>query len=343
MPEKLARPMKIMELGEFALIERFKAGVHHSDGAVVVGIGDDGAVLVPAAGMVTIAVTDMLIEGVHFDLAYYNFIDLGRKAVNVNVSDVLVMGGLPRYALLSLALPGGVDVASIDQFISGFFEACEVYGISLAGGDTSSSPGGLCISVTLLGEAHADEVVKRSGAGIGDGVYVTGTLGNSAAGLDILRRGCMGLNHDDVYFLTQRHLNPQPRKDAVRLLTERHLATSMIDISDGLSSELHNIARASGKGISIFEQKLPASPALLEFTEKTGVSALEMLLHGGEEYEVLFTVDHDRVKELDDLIARGLLDATAIGVVNKDTDVTVVEKNGRARPLLPRGYEHFRV
>lgn len=343
MPDKLARPMNIMELGEFALIERFKAGVHRRDNAVVVGIGDDGAVLAPPEGMVTIAVTDMLIEGVHFDLAWYNYIDLGRKAVNVNVSDVLVMGGLPRYALLSLAIPRGVDVASMDQFIAGFSEACEACGISLIGGDTSSSQGGLCISVTLLGEAHADEILKRSGAGIGDCVYVTGTLGNSAAGLVILREGRPGLNPDDVYFLTQRHLNPQPRRDAVRLLTERRLATSMIDISDGLSSELHHIARASGRGSSIFEQNLPASPALLRFTEKTGVSALDMLLHGGEEYEVLFTVDHDRVTEVDDLIARGVLDATAIGAVNRDTDVILVEKNGRARPLLPQGYEHFRV
>lgn len=335
--------MKLGSIGEFALIDRIKSLVPARQDSLLVGIGDDGAVIRPAAGSVTVAATDMLVEGVHFGLSWHGLADLGRKSLNINISDILVMGAVPRHALLSLALPPTFSVESFDAFISGFMEVCSEVGISLAGGDTSSSPGGLYISVTLLGEAREDSIVRRSGASPGDTVFVTGTLGNSAAGLTLLQSGKCSLDNDDHLFLAGRHLNPRPRRDAVGMLIENGLASSMIDISDGLSSELHHIARSSGVGMSIRETSLPYSPALHRHAAARRDSLLDFLLHGGEEYEVCFTVRPEKLATAQHLIALGELDATAIGSVEKGIGVTVEYADGNKVALQPRGFEHFSV
>lgn len=333
--------MKVSSIGEFALIERIRAQVPVAGDLLLVGIGDDGAAIQPASGCVTLAATDMLVEGVHFDLRWHDLANLGRKSLSVNVSDILVMGGLPRYALLSLALSPAVSVEALDDFIKGFKEVCAEYGIVLAGGDTSSSPHDLMISVALMGEAEPSSIVRRSGASPGDTVFVTGTLGNSSAGLNLLQSGNWSPDDSDHLYLIERHLNPRPRRDAVRIVVEEALATSMIDISDGLSSELHHVARASGVRIRVQEGSLPSSPALHRHTELTGALLSDYVLHGGEEYEVIFTASPGKAERVRQLISQGRLDATEIGLVYSGIGVVLEQQDGRKVALEPRGFEHF--
>lgn len=335
--------MKVGSIGEFALIDRIRAQVPNKGNSILVGIGDDSAVVRPMAGHMTVAATDMLVEGVHFDLSWHDATSLGRKSLNVNISDILVMGGVPRHALLSLAIPPEFSVESLDALIAGFREVCIEHGISLIGGDTSASPHDLLISVTVLGEVLESMVVRRSGASPGDTVFVTGTLGNSAAGLRLLRSKRWSADNSDHLYLAARHLNPRPRREAVGMLAENGLASSMIDISDGLSSELHHLARASAVGINISETSLPHSPALHRYAAASGESLLDLLLHGGEEYEACFTVRAEKLEIVQHLISSGELDATAIGTAHKGSGVTIEYEDGRKVALEPQGYEHFSV
>jgi len=335
--------MKVNSIGEFALIDRIRAKVPSAGDRLLVGIGDDSAAIEPTAGCVTLAATDMLIEGVHFDLRWHDLVNLGRKSLNVNISDILVMGGVPLYALLSLAIPPSISVEALDELFTGFNEVCAEHGIILTGGDTSSSPHGLMISVALLGETGPSSIIRRSGASPGDAVFVTGTLGNSAAGLKLLQSGNRLPADSDHLFLTQRHLNPRPRRDAVTVLVAEALATSMIDISDGLSSELNHLARSSGVGMRVQANSLPSSPALKRFAESTGTSLSDLTLHGGEEYEVLFTTNPQKSAQARQLISQGKLDATEIGLVYDGSGVMLEQQDGSETALEPRGFEHFSV
>ncbi len=244
--------MNLAAIGEFGFINRIKSKVPGNPG-VILGIGDDAAVTAMTRGMLLLTTTDMLAQGVHFDLAWHDPVSLGRKSLAVNLSDIAAMGGIPRYALLSLAIPAELDLEFIESFMSGFLEQADRFGVTLIGGDTSSSKSGFVISVTLLGEQYPDKIAKRSGACHGDLICVSGTLGDSALGLDLLKAG--GCSGNAV----KRHLDPVPRVELGSILAEKRVPSAMIDISDGLYADLGHILEASSAGAKICIDAIPLS------------------------------------------------------------------------------------
>ena len=244
--------MTLKELGEFGFIDRI-AGSAGFSGGVPLGIGDDAAAVIPTSGYQTLVTADMLVEGIHFDLAFTAPFELGRKSLAVNLSDIAAMGGTPRFALLSLAIPPEFSLPFLDPFIAGFSNQAHRNGVVLIGGDTCSSRSGFVISVTLMGEQRPNRIVRRAGAGAGDQIYVTGTVGDSALGLELLRRG------EQSGGAITRHLDPLPRNEAGMALAEKGLASAMIDVSDGLLADLSHILKQSGCGATLFLDRLPLS------------------------------------------------------------------------------------
>jgi len=326
-------------IGEFGSIDHIKS-MCGSPGRGVVGIGDDAAVINVSPGMTTLVTTDMLVEGVHFDLAYTGFEALGYKSAAVNLSDIAAMGGRPRFYLVSVALNPRMRLEELEGLYRGLESACRPFGVRLVGGDTTSSVGPMVISVTIIGEAPPGRAVKRSGARAGDDIYVTGSVGDSACGLDILKaRGTGGLNKDEVW-LAARHLKPSPRIKAGRLLGEGRLASSMIDISDGLSSDLGHILEQSGVGAVVYKDRLPISGDLIN---AAGIKkAVRYALHGGEDYELLFTARPSRRKKIAVLQEEAGVSITTIGKVTAERGAVLVDEKGVGKVLRPSGYEHFR-
>jgi thiamine-monophosphate kinase len=302
------------------------------------GIGDDAAVFKVKAGHECLVSTDLLIEGVHFDLSYTGPKDLGYKALAANLSDIAAMGGEPLFYFVSIAAPGEMDFRDFRRIFAGMEEAAR--GARLAGGDTCNTPGPLFISVSVIGQAEKGRAVKRSGARPGDGIWITGTLGDSAAGLEILKAGARARHPRVEKFLVSRHLRPEARGEAGRLLGKSGIASSMIDISDGLSSDLRHITEASGAGAVILEEKLPISRELAAYAGRE--RALKLSLSGGEDYELLFTVRGlKRERELSALGKRAGVTFTKIGEVLKGDRAYLELENGIRKALKPEGYEHF--
>lgn len=290
-------------MGEFELIEAIKAGVGRLPEGVV-GIGDDCAVIPQKDGLETLVTSDMLIEGVHFIIEDVSPYRLGWKSAAVNLSDIAAMGGWPRGSFLSFALPKSLDSKWVEDFISGYSEISQRFGCPLLGGDTTSSLDSLCISVTLVGECKAGTSKKRSSAKVGDLVCVTGCLGDSAAGLKlILERTGEGraqvVGPPDEENLIQRHYLPLPRlEEGMRLIASDEVH-AMMDISDGIGSDLRHILKASAVGAEIDCASLPLSEELQRVCAKRGWDSVELAISGGEDYELLFTIDPAAEKELD--------------------------------------------
>lgn len=334
-------------IGEFRSIDHIKS-MCVMPGRGLVGIGDDAAVIKVSPGMVTLVTTDMLVEGVHFDLAYTGFEALGYKSAAVNLSDIAAMGGRPRFYLVSVALRPKMRLEELEGLYRGLESACRPFGVRLVGGDTTASAGGsvgcssgpMVISVTIIGEAYPGRAVKRSGAQAGDDIYVTGSLGDSACGLAILKaRGTGGLNKDEA-LLAARHLKPSPRIKAGRLLGEGMMASAMIDISDGLSSDLGHILEQSGVGAVVYKDRLPISGGLIN---TAGIKkAVQYALHGGEDYELLFTARPSNRKKIAVRQGEAGVSFTAIGKVTAEHGAELVDEKGQGRALRPSGYEHFR-
>jgi len=302
------------------------------------GIGDDAAVFKVKAGFECLVTTDLLIEGVHFDLSYTGPKDLGYKALASNLSDIAAMGGEPLLYFVSIAAPGEMDFRDFKRIFAGMEEAAA--GARLAGGDTSGTPGPLFISVSVIGQVEKGRAVKRTGAKPGDGIWVTGTLGDSAAGLEILKAGAGTITRGAEKYLISRHLRPEARVEAGRLLNKSGVASSMIDISDGLSSDLRHIADASGAGAVIFEEKLPISRELTAYAGRE--RAVRLSLSGGEDYELLFTVRGLKGERgLPALGKRAGVTFTKIGEVLKGDRAYLELENGIRKALKPEGYEHF--
>lgn len=335
--------MKISDLGEFGLIGRIKKLALRKPSSAPVGIGDDAAALKLSASHILLATTDLLIEGVHFDLAYTDFSSLGWKAAAVNLSDIAAMGGVPRYCLTALGIPAGVSVEQVLEFYRGFNALLRAHAATLAGGDTCSSGRGLFISVTALGEVEPKRIITRAGAKPGDRIYVTGTLGDSAAGLELLRSGVRskesGVRSKNLTSaLIRRHLRPVPRVEWGRKLALSGCANAMIDLSDGLSSDLARICEQSGVGADIVAHGIPLSAALRALSGKLARPALQYALSGGEDYELLFTVPPAKVKKLCSL----KLPVTEIGSITSGKTLSLADARGRKKPLPPAGYDHFR-
>ncbi len=329
--------MKISCLGEFGLIEKIRKSSACSSPAVVVGIGDDAAVMKMAASSVLLATTDMLIEHVHFDLSFTDFSSLGWKSAAVNLSDIAAMGGMPRFCLSSLAIPSGISVEAVKGFYRGFSSLLRAHDTMLVGGDMSSSKSGFIVSVAVLGETKKGMVISRTGAKPGDRVFVTGTLGDSGAGLEILKSGDRGQGAD-VRNLIEKHIRPVPRIEWGRQIALAKCASSMIDISDGLSSDLSHICDASGVGAVLFSDKIPFSTSLLKSAARLDKNPLHYALSSGEDYELLFTVPTARMKTLETL----RIPVTEIGMITMGNDLLMVNAAGRKTILKPTGYNHFK-
>ncbi len=326
--------MKLREIGEFGLIGRISSRV--SDGVGVrIGIGDDAAAAEPTPGRWLLVTSDMLLEGVHFDLAYTDPFRLGRKSLAVNLSDVAAMGGEPRHFLLSLAVPPGVTVEFLDRFTEGMLELAREHGVTLIGGDTCRSLSGLVISVTLHGDQAPELVVRRSGARPGDRLFVTGTVGDSALGLELLRRG------ERQGWAVDRHLDPTPRVRAGVVLARAGLCSAMIDVSDGLAADLGHILDCSGVGARVELDLLPLSPFFREHAPLVSPTPSILALTGGEDYELLFTVPPERSGEVAPLLAETGVAVTAIGEIIAGSGLAVVGPDGREAAVGRGGYNHF--
>ncbi|HWR40017.1 MAG TPA: thiamine-phosphate kinase [Patescibacteria group bacterium] len=334
--------MELKDVGEFGLIDLIKADTIQDANSVVVGIGDDAAVVLPSPKQLQVLTTDMLVEGIHFDLSLSLPWQLGHKAMAVNLSDIAAMGGVPRHALVSLALPQRLTTDFVVDLYQGMKEICREFRVNIVGGDTVASPDGLVINVTVLGEVEPRNLVRRSGARVGDWVAVTGTLGNAAAGLDLLQMEDWE-EEPFAWPLVKAHLTPRPQVAAGKHVASAG-ATSMNDISDGLASELNEIAVASNVGIRIYADRLPVSSELDIAVYKLDKLPLEYVLYGGEDYELVFTIREPNFN----LVSQAALSnfgvkLTRIGeVVGDATGVTLVHSDERTEKISPRGYNHFR-
>lgn len=328
--------MKLADLGEFGFIERIRGAVTKLEGSGVrLGIGDDCAVLELPPGQVLLTSTDLLIEEIHFHSDWSDWRALGGKCVSVNVSDVAAMGGSPRHLYLGLAIPATMAVDDLDAFLEGFLEAASGYGAVLVGGDTCRSPGPLLISVTVEGAAPTDQVVARSGARPGDGIYVSGTLGDSALALQQLQSGRPVTDE-----LAHRHHRPQARVGLGRALAEAQLPSSMIDVSDGVLADLGHILEASAVGARLEQALLPLSPVFRQALSEDS-ALFELALCGGEDYELLFTVPADKEHLLSALVAD--VPVTRIGTVTEpEKGLLLIDAAGKVRPARAKGYNHFR-
>jgi len=334
--------MTLNQLGEFGLLRRLFRRIPSPPRFVSIGPGDDAAVFRTSSDRDWIVTTDTLVEAVDFDRAYSSFRQIGYKALAVNLSDIAAMGGRPVAFLVSLAAPGRTPVKAVDEIYHGMLALARRYRVALIGGDVSGSPKGISITVMMLGVIGRGAAVPRSGARSGDRIYVTGTLGDSRAGLEILKMKKRPNPPALESRLVRRHFFPVPRVEFGRLLSRRGWATAMIDLSDGLASDLRHLCEASRAGARIDWDRLPVSTALASYARRLNRSAADYALRGGEDFELLFTVNRKRVAAVEAAAKRMALAVTPIGtVVSKSRGITLIGKESRAVPLSVRGYEHF--
>lgn len=328
-----AQSLTVSELGERALIDRIRARVPPPPSHVLIGIGDDAAVVEPERNAVEVVTTDGLVEGVHFNRAFVGPADIGHKALAVNLSDLAAMGAAPRVAVLSLMLPAAFHVADVDALLDGLLALAERARIALVGGNISRSPGPLVVDVTAIGSVHRRSVLTRAGGRAGEDLYVTGSIGGAAAGLEMLREG----KSDPC---TVRYLRPEPRTRFGLLLSRNRVTRACVDLSDGLADAVRQLAGASGTGAAIDATTLPIDPAARRWFERHGTPAVDAALSGGEDYELLFTVSPKLQSRLGAVsrLAKDLA-VTKIGRLTKDPAI-VLKRDGRAEPL-PSGFTHF--
>lgn len=356
--------MEISELGEFGLIERLAKEISVKNSTTVKGIGDDCAVLAPTEGMQTVVTTDLLMEGIHFDLTYVPLRHLGYKAVMVNLSDVFAMNAEPRQVTVSLALSSKFKVEDVEELYAGMRLACEKWGVDIVGGDTTASLTGLAISITALGEARAEDIVLRSGAKPTDLICVSGNLGAAYMGLQLLERE--KLIYDEQVaearksgskeqmellkdaqpdfsgkeYILERQLKPEARGDVVATLRKAGIRpTSMMDISDGLSSELMHICKQSQTGCRIYEERLPLDYQTAAMAEELNLNVSTCALNGGEDYELLFTVplaQNDTVSALEDIRVIGY-------ITEPDKGCALITRDGGEHTLKAQGWNPLKA
>jgi thiamine-monophosphate kinase len=330
-------------LREFQLIEHLRRRYGRTRPSVILGIGDDTATIKPPAGHHLLLTTDLLTEDIHFTLSTSTYEDIGYKAAVANLSDIAAMGGTPHALAVSIAIPSSGTVSVIDKLYRGLMTACRPYGVSLIGGDTSASRHGLFLSVTLTGYVAPKQILRRDGARVGDILYVTGTLGDSLAGLQLLRaRTKKELRGPDIRYLIARHHRPTPRVQAGQFLATRGLATAAIDVSDGLSGDLAHLCEQSGVGVEIDAAALPFSRACRAYAVATRTDPIQLALRGGEDYELLFTVPATRCAALERLRRHAGCRLTPIGVI-RPKRFGLKLRTGRSDVLLLRNtsYQHF--
>ena len=333
--------MDIKDIGELKLIQRIADNYRSSLSSIVTGIGDDAAALKISENNILLTTCDLLLEDVHFNLNVTDSYQLGRKSLAVNLSDIAAMGGTPLFFLVSLALPPHLPIEFIDDLYRGMTDLADEFDTKLVGGDTNASPDKLMINITLLGEANPDHLLKRSGAQVGDSIFVTGTLGDAALGFFILE---FNKNMNRSYShntLTYRHLSPYPRiKEGIRI-AENRLASAMIDISDGLLIDLRRILTLSKLGATIYIPQLPLSKEFKQYQGKLKHNKIDFALKGGEDYELLFTSPQNKEKELLKLGQTLGVPINKIGEVNSSEELVILDQNHKSYPIDDQGYDHF--
>lgn len=337
--------MRIDETGEFPLISRIAAaaraaGVAPATGQIALGIGDDAALLAVPQGHQLAATTDFLVEEIHFRREWTGPEDLGWKALAVNVSDLGAMGAAPVAAIVSLALPGDLTVEWVDGLYRGLLECGEAYGCPVAGGDTVRSPRGVAINVAALGSVPAGAALTRAGARPGELLCVTGTLGESAAGLELLRAGRTPATHPAHVPLFAAHLRPQPPLKGALALAGTGAVTAMLDLSDGLASDVRRLAERSGVGARLACDRLPISLFARRAAEELRADPVEWALRGGEDFQYLFTLPPERFEAVPPLLAPLGVTATIVGEVLSGSLRLVLEE-GSEQDLPGPAFEHF--
>jgi thiamine-monophosphate kinase len=337
---------EISLLGEFGLIDHLTKNIELQNASSIVGVGDDAAVI-DHFGKQTVITTDLLVEGVHFDLMYTPLKHLGYKSVVVNLSDIYAMNAIPTQIVIALAISNRFSLEAIDEFYEGVYAACEKYGIDLVGGDTTSSQKGFIISVTAIGEVTPDKYVKRSTAQKGDLVCVSGDLGAAYVGLLFLEREkkifmeSPGVQPDleGESYVIGRMLKPEARKDIVEFLAQKEITpTSMIDISDGLSSEILHICKQSDLGCVLYEEKIPVAEEMKNAAFKFEIDPTACALSGGEDYELLFTIPQS---EYDKLVLNEQI--SVIGYMTEPEQGTdIITKGGSKYVITAQGWNHMK-
>jgi thiamine-monophosphate kinase len=335
----------IETLGEFGLIDHLTKNIKLTQKSTLKGVGDDAAVL-DFPGKKVLVSTDMLLEGIHFDLAYTPLKHLGYKAIQVNLSDIYAMNGTATQVIVSLGVSSKFPLEAVEELYEGIYLACEKYGIDLVGGDTTSSKQGLVISVTAVGYADENDIVYRNTAEEGDLLCVSGDLGGAYTGLQLLEREKMiYIENPNIQpdlegkdYIIERQLKPEARKDIVELLKDIKVKpTSMIDVSDGLASEILHICNQSNKGCNLYEDKIPLDPMTFETAREFNLDPTICALSGGEDYELLFTVkqaDYDKIKLQ--------MDITIIGhITERSAGCNLVTRAGVIHPLKAQGWNAF--
>ena len=334
---------EIKDLGEFALISKLTKDLAKNRPSTLLGVGDDAAVIDPL-GKRVVATTDMFVEGVHFDLSYVPLKHLGYKAVIANLSDVCAMNAKPTQILIGLGVSNRFSVEALEELYEGVKTACELYKVDLVGGDTTSSPSGLTLSITAVGLVDGDSVVTRGGASAGDLLVVSGDLGAAYMGLQVLEREKEVFkeapkaqpdlqNHS---YIIERQLKPEARTDIVTELSDLKVKpTSMIDISDGLASECFHLMAASGLGVRIYEDKLPIDPKTYDTAREFNLDPTVCMLSGGEDYELLFTISQNNFENI-----RNHPKLSVVGHMTEDSkEHIMVTKNGLDVELKAQGWD----
>ncbi len=336
---------EIQDLGEFGLIDRLTAPFTLRNTSSVKGVGDDAAII-DNGGLMTVVSTDMLVEGIHFDLMYTPLKHLGYKSVVVNLSDIYAMNAHPQQITVSIAISNRFSVEAVDELYEGIRAACDHYGVDLVGGDTTTSLKGLIISITAIGQAEPERITYRSGAKPGDLICITGDVGAAYLGLQILEREKQlylsnpGIQPDleNQQYLIGRQLKPEARKDMIELFARNQLTpTAMIDISDGVASELFHICKQSGVGAFLEESGVPIHPEAQLMALKFGLDPATCALNGGEDYELLFTIrpaDVEKIRYLPGIYIAGEITPAADGI-------KLHTKGGNIHDLKAQGWQHF--
>jgi thiamine-monophosphate kinase len=337
---------EISSLGEFGLIEHLTRNIELQNASSIVGVGDDAAVI-DHFGKQTVITSDMLVEGVHFDLMYTPLKHLGYKSVVVNLSDIYAMNATPTQIILNIAISNRFSIEALDEFYNGIYTACEKYGVDLIGGDTSSSQKGFIISVTAIGEVTPDKYVRRNTAKKGDLLCVSGDLGGAYIGLLFLEREKkIYLENPNIQpdlesesYVIGRLLKPEARKDIIEFFEkEKVIPNSMMDISDGLSSEILHICNQSDLGCVIYEERVPIAEEMKNAAYKFQIDPTACALSGGEDYELLFTVgqnDYDKIKLNEDISVIGYM-------TEREKGANIITKGESTYPITAQGWNAFK-
>lgn len=331
--------MKIKDLGEFRFIDRIKLGCLVRPEGVIKAIDDDCCVFTVPPDTVNLLTTDMLVEDIHFLRDSIPPFILGRKAMAVNISDIAAMGGIPGEAVISLAIPQTIDVDYLDRFYEGMRSMCREFNVNILGGDTASSPLHLVINIALTGWAGRDEVLYRSGARAGDVVFLTGHIGSSAAGLDIVLSSREFSGKEE---LLAAHFDPCPQVKEGRIIAASKAAHSLIDVSDGVASDLGHICRQSGVGAILEEDAIPVTETFKRYCAEFQVDSEKLSLHVGEDYVLLGTHPEESAGALKTALESKGCKYFPVGRIVEGTGIKLRMADGSVKPIEARGYDHFR-